>query len=111
MTASGVAVRDRLKHLTAADDEVLRLVGAHLGALASADLKTRCADGLEHCAGTWAARTREAGINRVFVRAARTPGTITLRATASGLTAATASVTSSSFAVSSGLTTQMPATY
>ncbi len=32
----------------------------------------------------------EAGINRVFVRAARTAGTLTLRATASGLTAATA---------------------
>ncbi|MFI7632591.1 IS200/IS605 family accessory protein TnpB-related protein [Nonomuraea sp. NPDC049400] len=56
---SGVAVRDRLKHLTPEDDEVLRLVGAHLGALASADLKTRCADGLGHCAATWAARKRE----------------------------------------------------
>ncbi|MEV4017937.1 IS200/IS605 family accessory protein TnpB-related protein [Nonomuraea angiospora] len=56
---SGVAVRDRLKHLTDEDDTVLRLVGAHLGALASADLKTRCADGLGHCAGTWAARKRE----------------------------------------------------
>ncbi|MEV4573603.1 IS200/IS605 family accessory protein TnpB-related protein [Nonomuraea jabiensis] len=56
---SGVAVRDRLKHLTATDEEVLRLVGAHLGALASADLKTRCADGLGHCAQTWAARKRE----------------------------------------------------
>jgi hypothetical protein len=56
---SGVAVRDRLKHLIPADEQVLRLVGAHLGALASADLKTRCADGLEHCADTWAARKRE----------------------------------------------------
>ncbi|MEV4017461.1 IS200/IS605 family accessory protein TnpB-related protein [Nonomuraea angiospora] len=56
---SGVAVRDRLKHLTPEDDKLLRLVGAHLGALASADLKTRCADGLGHCAGTWAARKRE----------------------------------------------------
>ncbi|MFI7633745.1 IS200/IS605 family accessory protein TnpB-related protein [Nonomuraea sp. NPDC049400] len=56
---SGVAVRDRLKHLTAADDEVLRLVGAHTGALASADLKTRCADGLGHSADAWAARKRE----------------------------------------------------
>ncbi|MET7337797.1 IS200/IS605 family accessory protein TnpB-related protein [Nonomuraea sp. NPDC005650] len=55
---SGVAVRDRLKHLTPADEQVLRLVGAHLGALASLDLKTRCADGLGHCAGTWAARKR-----------------------------------------------------
>ncbi|MFI9838629.1 IS200/IS605 family accessory protein TnpB-related protein [Nonomuraea sp. NPDC051941] len=56
---SGVAVRDRLKHLTPVDEQVLRLVGAHLGALASSDLKTRCADGLEHCAGTWASRKRE----------------------------------------------------
>ncbi|MEV1175858.1 IS200/IS605 family accessory protein TnpB-related protein [Nonomuraea sp. NPDC049784] len=55
---SGVAVRDRLKHLTVEDDKVLRLVGAHLGALASADLKTRCADGLGHCAEIWAARKR-----------------------------------------------------
>ncbi|MFI6738094.1 IS200/IS605 family accessory protein TnpB-related protein [Nonomuraea sp. NPDC050451] len=56
---SGVAVRDRLKHLTPADEQVLRLVGVHLGALASADLKARCADGLGHCAGSWAARKRE----------------------------------------------------
>ncbi|MFI6733153.1 IS200/IS605 family accessory protein TnpB-related protein [Nonomuraea sp. NPDC050451] len=56
---SGVAVRDRLKHPAPVDEQVLRLVGAHLGALASADLKTRCADGLGHCAGTWAARKRE----------------------------------------------------
>ncbi|MEQ4716181.1 IS200/IS605 family accessory protein TnpB-related protein [Nonomuraea sp. B19D2] len=55
---SGVAVRDRLKHLTPEDDRVLRLVGAHLGVLASADLKARCADGLGHCADTWAARKR-----------------------------------------------------
>ncbi|PZT75370.1 MULTISPECIES: IS200/IS605 family element transposase accessory protein TnpB [unclassified Streptomyces] len=53
---SGVAVRDRLKHLTPEDDKVLRLVGEHLGNLASADLKTRCADGLEHSNETWAAR-------------------------------------------------------
>jgi hypothetical protein len=56
---SGVAVRDRLKNLTAADEQVLRLVGAHLGALASGDLKRRCADGLEHDNQTWAARKRE----------------------------------------------------
>ncbi|MEV4107184.1 IS200/IS605 family accessory protein TnpB-related protein [Nonomuraea sp. NPDC049695] len=56
---SGVAVRDRLKRLTVEDDTMLRLVGAHLGALASADLKNRCADGLGHCADTWAARKRE----------------------------------------------------
>jgi hypothetical protein len=53
-----VAVRDRLKHLTAEDERVLRLVGAHLGTLASRDLKARCADGLEHSADTWAARKR-----------------------------------------------------
>ncbi|MET7858096.1 IS200/IS605 family accessory protein TnpB-related protein [Streptomyces sp. NPDC005318] len=53
----GVAVRDRLKHLTARDERVLRAVGAHQGALASGDL--RCADGLEHGADTWAARKRE----------------------------------------------------
>ncbi|MER5918258.1 hypothetical protein ABT124_50550 [Streptomyces sp. NPDC001982] len=56
---SGVAVRTRLKHLTPEDEEVLRLVGAHLGALASKDLKTRCQEGLEHSAGTWAARKRD----------------------------------------------------
>ncbi|MFD8000765.1 FCD domain-containing protein [Streptomyces mirabilis] len=55
---SGVAVRGRLKHLTAEDERVLRLVGAHLGALASRDLKARCADGLEHSADAWAVRKR-----------------------------------------------------
>ncbi|WP_222598126.1 hypothetical protein [Lentzea tibetensis] len=35
---------------------MLRLVGAHLGSLASRDLKTRCADGLQHCMDRWAAR-------------------------------------------------------
>ncbi|MFE2991021.1 hypothetical protein [Streptomyces sp. NPDC059262] len=53
---SGVAIRDRLKHLTDVDDKVLRLVGAHLGQLASLDLKARCADGLDHNADAWAAR-------------------------------------------------------
>ncbi|WSW77105.1 transposase [Streptomyces sp. NBC_00996] len=52
-------MRDRLKHLTVEDERVLRLVGAHLGTLASRDLKARCADGLEHSADTWAARKRE----------------------------------------------------
>ncbi|MEU2510343.1 hypothetical protein ABZ621_37435, partial [Streptomyces sp. NPDC007863] len=56
---SGVAVRDRLKHLTAEDERVLRLVGAHLGSLASRDLRARCADGLDHSTETWAARKRE----------------------------------------------------
>ncbi|WP_406370012.1 transposase [Streptomyces sp. NBC_01550] len=55
----GVAVRDRLKLLTSQDEGVLRAVGAHQGALASRDLKTRCANGLEHGADTWAARKRE----------------------------------------------------
>ncbi|MFE7240229.1 IS200/IS605 family accessory protein TnpB-related protein [Streptomyces sp. NPDC057580] len=55
----GVAVRDRLKRLTPQDERVLRAVGAHQGALASGDLKARCADGLEHSAQTWAARKRE----------------------------------------------------
>ncbi|SED33248.1 transposase, IS605 OrfB family, central region [Streptomyces sp. TLI_105] len=55
---SGVAIRDRLKGLALADEKVLRLVGAHLGSLASRDLKARCADGLEHCTDTWAARKK-----------------------------------------------------
>ncbi|MDX3246944.1 IS200/IS605 family accessory protein TnpB-related protein [Streptomyces sp. ME18-1-4] len=55
---SGVAVRDRLKHLTAEDEQVLRLVGDHLGTLASRDLKARCTAGLEHDTEQWAARKR-----------------------------------------------------
>ena len=55
---SGVAVRDRLKHLTAQDENVLRLVGDHLGTLASRDLKARCAAGLDHDTGQWARRKR-----------------------------------------------------
>jgi hypothetical protein len=54
----GVAIRARLKGLTARDEMVLRAVGAHLGALASRDLKTRCADGLGHDSDRWAARKR-----------------------------------------------------
>jgi hypothetical protein len=53
---SGVAIRDRLKHLTPEDEKVLRLVGEHLGHLASLDLKVRCADGNDHDAQRWAAR-------------------------------------------------------
>ncbi|NGO81298.1 transposase [Streptomyces sp. YC504] len=53
---SGVAIRDCLKHLADEDDKVLRLVGEHLGRLASADLKDRCVDGLEHDRDSWAAR-------------------------------------------------------
>ncbi|MFE3460555.1 IS200/IS605 family accessory protein TnpB-related protein [Nocardiopsis aegyptia] len=56
---TGVTVRDRLKDLTPADERVLRLVGTHLGSLASRDLATRCRDGHDHDAGTWAARKRE----------------------------------------------------
>ncbi|MBC9724467.1 transposase [Streptomyces sp. TRM68367] len=55
---AGVAVRDRLKHLTAEDERVLRAVGEHLGRLASLDLKARCADGLEHDSDRWSARKR-----------------------------------------------------
>ncbi|WP_286257826.1 transposase [Streptomyces graminofaciens] len=56
---SGVAVRTRLRQLTPGDEKVLRLVGAHLGSLASKDLKARCRDGLEHCGQAWAVRKRE----------------------------------------------------
>ena len=56
---SGVAIRARLKGLTPADGKVLRLVGAHLGSLASRDLKRRCDDGLDHSTGTWAERKRD----------------------------------------------------
>ncbi|WP_406290830.1 IS200/IS605 family accessory protein TnpB-related protein [Streptomyces sp. NBC_00209] len=55
---SGVAVRDRLKHLTGQDERVLRAVGAYQGGLASRDLKARCADGLNHSAESWAVRKR-----------------------------------------------------
>ncbi|MEU6197839.1 IS200/IS605 family accessory protein TnpB-related protein [Streptomyces sp. NPDC047061] len=55
---SGVAIRDRLKHLSAADEKALRLVGDHLGTLASRDLKARCAAGLEHDSERWAGRKR-----------------------------------------------------
>ncbi|MFE2094263.1 IS200/IS605 family accessory protein TnpB-related protein, partial [Streptomyces sp. NPDC059460] len=55
----GVAVRDRLKHLTPRDEKVLRAVGEHQGRLASRDLKARCADGVEHGADSWALRKRE----------------------------------------------------
>ncbi|MFI6728318.1 IS200/IS605 family accessory protein TnpB-related protein [Streptomyces sp. R-74717] len=55
----GVAIRDRLKHLTPQDEKVLRAVGEHQGRLASRDLRARCADGLEHGAETWASRKRD----------------------------------------------------
>ncbi|WPW32105.1 transposase [Streptomyces atratus] len=53
---SGVAIRDRLKDLAEQDGKVLRLMGGHLGVLASRDLKARCADGSEHDCEKWAAR-------------------------------------------------------
>ncbi|MER5357588.1 IS200/IS605 family accessory protein TnpB-related protein [Streptomyces sp. NPDC002785] len=56
---AGVAIRDRLKHLTPHDEEVLRSVGEHQGALASRDLKARCVDGPGHSADTWASRKRD----------------------------------------------------
>ncbi|MFE8945608.1 IS200/IS605 family accessory protein TnpB-related protein [Streptomyces sp. NPDC007856] len=57
---SGVAIRARLGGLTPEDEDerVLRLVGAHLGSLASKDLTARCMDGLEHSTESWAARKR-----------------------------------------------------
>ncbi len=55
---SGVAIRTSIKGLTAADETVLRQIGAHLGTLAARDLKRRCADALEHSADTWAERKR-----------------------------------------------------
>ncbi|MGX5213916.1 IS200/IS605 family accessory protein TnpB-related protein [Streptomyces violaceus] len=55
---SGVAIRTRLKHLSGADETVLRLVGGHLGTLAARDLKARCAAGLEYDSEQWAQRKR-----------------------------------------------------
>jgi beta-galactosidase len=47
----------------------------------------------------------EAGVNRVFVRASRTAGALTLRATASGLTTAVITIASTPFTTAGGLTT------
>ncbi|MGC9537079.1 IS200/IS605 family accessory protein TnpB-related protein [Streptomyces sp. UG1] len=55
---SGVAIRTRLKGLTAGDEKVLSLVGDLLGSLASRDLKARCSAGLEHDRERWAQRKR-----------------------------------------------------
>ncbi|WP_306186905.1 transposase [Streptomyces sp. MK5] len=55
---SGAAIRTRLKHLSAADEKVLYLVGDHLGSLASRDLKARCAAGRDHDTAQWAERKR-----------------------------------------------------
>ncbi|MFM9550695.1 IS200/IS605 family accessory protein TnpB-related protein [Streptomyces caniscabiei] len=56
---SGVAVRTRLKQLTPGDEKVLRLVGGHLGSLASRDLTARCRDGLAHSGKAWTVRKLE----------------------------------------------------
>ncbi|WP_406428218.1 IS200/IS605 family accessory protein TnpB-related protein [Streptomyces sp. NBC_00147] len=56
---SGVAVRTRLKGLSAPDAEVLGVVGRHLGSLAGRDLKVRSRAGLGHDAGQWAVRKRD----------------------------------------------------
>jgi len=50
----------------------------------------------------------ECGINRVFIRAARTPGKITLKAFAEGLQGAEIEFTSKEIKVVDGLTTEMP---
>ncbi|TDC75129.1 transposase, partial [Actinomadura sp. 7K507] len=55
---SGVAIRTRLKGLTARDENVLREVGVHLGSLAGRDLKARCEAGTAHDADGWAVRKR-----------------------------------------------------
>jgi IS605 OrfB family transposase len=70
---SGVAIRTRLKGLSAEDEHVLRLVGAHLGSLAAGDLKSRCADGLAHSSQRWADRKR----NLTAVSSSRWAGSIT----------------------------------
>ncbi|MGW7607898.1 IS200/IS605 family accessory protein TnpB-related protein [Streptomyces sp. NPDC054766] len=56
---TGVAIRDRLKDLTPKDDEVLRLVGAHMGGLAGADLALYSRTGFERTSRTWATRKQE----------------------------------------------------
>ncbi|MET8272943.1 IS200/IS605 family accessory protein TnpB-related protein [Streptomyces sp. NPDC005096] len=57
--ASGVAIRDRLAGLTPQDDEVLRLVGGHLGSLAATDLGRYSRAGFERTNDTWAARKQD----------------------------------------------------
>ncbi|MEU7744800.1 hypothetical protein [Nonomuraea sp. NPDC049158] len=69
-----MAIRDRLKGLTPRDEQVLRLVGAHLGALASRDLAARCRAGLEHSSQAWAVSSmaQESGIAIIAVDPAHT---------------------------------------
>ena len=47
------------RRLTPEDEKVLRLVGEHLGSLASRDLKARCPDAGDHSTDTWAARKQD----------------------------------------------------
>ncbi|MFE9997526.1 hypothetical protein [Streptomyces avermitilis] len=56
---TGVAIRDRLKDLTPQDDQVLRLIGAHMGGLATADLAPHSRAGFERTSQTWATRKQE----------------------------------------------------
>ncbi|WP_055558346.1 IS200/IS605 family accessory protein TnpB-related protein, partial [Streptomyces sp. NBRC 110028] len=55
---SGVAIRTSIKGMSQRDCEVLPLVGAHLGSLASTDLKARCRAGTDHDSDQWAQRKR-----------------------------------------------------
>jgi IS605 OrfB family transposase len=71
--AAGVCIRTRLKALSEADANLLRLVGSHLGRLASADLAQRVRDGLEHDKQSWANRKRAL----TAVSSARWAGSIT----------------------------------
>jgi beta-galactosidase len=53
----------------------------------------------------------ECGINRVFVRSTRTAGSFTLTASRGGLQSATATINSTAFTVTNGLTLTMPRGY
>ncbi|MFC5745948.1 IS200/IS605 family accessory protein TnpB-related protein [Actinomadura rugatobispora] len=53
--AAGVAIRDRLR-LSGRDEEVLRAVGAHLGSLASRDLRHYGAANADRSPAAWAVR-------------------------------------------------------
>jgi IS605 OrfB family transposase len=57
--AMGMCIRDRIKGLTGVDEQVLRLVGRHLGCLAGQDLAERVRDGLDHDSERWAERKRQ----------------------------------------------------
>nr|WTB34283.1 transposase [Streptomyces sp. NBC_00830] len=54
--ATGVAIRTRLRDLAPADDKVIRLIGAHMGHLAAADLALYSRAGFERNKDTWAGR-------------------------------------------------------